>query len=281
VTIRAALLFTLLVTLTFSATAQQAVTMPSLEQRDGVALPLTGLWFPAAADGNRPALVLFHGCGGMFNSRGLLTERMREYSALLNAEGWHVLVLDSLTPRGVKELCTVEMVKRSVDQNNRRQDALGALQWLAMQPGVDARRLALLGWSHGGSTVLAATNSRHPLVAQSAVKPTAAVAFYPGCAVEQDRGYAGTAPLLLMVGEADDWTPARPCRELAAQATSAVQFIAYPGAYHSFDGNTPQRVRKEVPNGVNPGQGVTVGGQPEAREASRKALIEFLRERLR
>lgn len=278
---RAALLFTSLLLMTCTAIAQQTVTVPSLEQRGGAALPLKGLWFAASVDGERPAIVLFHGCGGMFNSRGALTERMHDYSALLNAEGWHVLMLDSLTPRGVKELCTVETMKRSVDQSNRRQDALGALQWLVVQPGVDARRLVLLGWSHGGSTVLAASNVRHPLVAQSTVKPAAAIAFYPGCAVEQDRGYEGSAPLLLMVGEADDWTPARPCRDLAAQATSAVQFIAYPGAYHSFDGNSLVRVRKEVPNGVNPGQGVTAGGQPEAREASRRALLTFLRERLK
>jgi dienelactone hydrolase len=263
------------------AWAQQVVSVPSLEQQGGAALPLKAHWFQADTPGARPAVVLLHGCGGAYNREGQLSERMRTYAAMLNAQGWDALVLDSLTLRGVRELCTVQPMQRSVDQSNRRQDALGALQWLAAQPGVDAHRLALLGWSHGGSTVLAASNARHPLVARSATKPAAVVAFYPGCAAEQDRGYAGTAPLLLLVGEADDWTPARPCRELAQQATSAVQLVAYAGAHHGFDSHAREHVRADVPNGVRPGQGVTVGGQPEARQASRQALLEFLRKRLK
>jgi hypothetical protein len=36
--------------------------------------------------------------------------------------------------------------------------------------------------------------------------------------------------------------------------------------------------RRDVPNGVRPGQGVRVGGEPEAREASRARLEAFLRQ---
>lgn len=264
------------------AAAQQLVSVPSLEQRDGAAVALKAHWFVAGdASQRRPAVLLLHGCGGPYNRRGELSERMRDYAARLNAEGWHALVLDSFFTRGLRELCTTPMAGRRVDQSHRRQDALGALAWLATQDNVDAQRLALLGWSHGGSTVLAASNARHRLVAAIAVRPAAAVAFYPGCSTERDRGYSGTAPLLLMVGEADDWTPPEPCRELAQQAGSPVSFVAYPGAFHGFDSDAPVRHRPDVPNGVNPGQGVRVGGQPAAREASRQALTAFLRQHLR
>ena len=60
-----------------------------------------------------------------------------------------------------------------------------------------------------------------------------------------------------------------------------MQFIAYADAHHGFDGITSERRRTDVPHGVNPGQGVTVGGQAAAREASQRALIEFLRVRFR
>jgi dienelactone hydrolase len=55
-----------------------------------------------------------------------------------------------------------------------------------------------------------------------------------------------------------------------------VQWHAYEGAYHGFDGTAPVRLRKDVPNGVNPGAGVHVGGDRAAREASARRLQQFL-----
>ena len=57
--------------------------------------------------------------------------------------------------------------------------------------------------------------------------------------------------------------------------------IVYPGAHHGFDSTAPVRLRAEVPNGVNPGRGVHVGGQPEAMQLSRQQMLTFLREHLR
>lgn len=279
----------------------EKVQVPSLDLRAGRALPLLGHWFPAAGNASSPApaIVLLHGCGGAYGRGGELSERMLDYSQVLNAEGWHVLVLDSLTPRGERELCTQRIGTRAITMTERRRDTLGALQWLAARPDVDGKRLALLGWSNGGSTVLASTNLNHAEVKAAALRPRAAVAFYPGCEADLKRGYAPTAPLLMLTGAADDWTAAAPCEALAQQAqltqirssgastekNDAVaikpQFIAYPGAFHGFDSKAPVRVRADVPNGVKPGAGVHVGGQPEAFAQSRSAMLSFLREQLR
>jgi dienelactone hydrolase len=111
------------------------------------------------------------------------------------------------------------------------------------------------------------------------VPPSLAVAFYPGCGADLRRGYEARAPLLLQVGEDDDWTPAEPCRQLAAQARgAAVTFHTYPGAVHGFDGMAPVTTRRDVPNGTKPGQGVRVGRLAEARDLSRQRLEAFLRE---
>ncbi len=266
--------------------AHTEVSFASLDAPSGQAVVLKAFWTPASGIEPLPAMVLLHGCGGPYSARGALSQRMLDYTALLHGQGMNVLVLDSLTPRGERELCTQKLGSRQVTMLQRRLDALAAVAWLAAQSGVDTKRIGLLGWSNGGSAVLSATNERHADVAAAAVKPSFAVAFYPGCDAELKRGYQHTVRLLLLVGEADDWTPAAPCKRLAQQALrsttsteASVHIEAYPGSFHGFDSTAPLRLRNDVPNGVNPGRGVTVGGNAEALGLSRSRLLQFINAR--
>jgi dienelactone hydrolase len=258
--------------------------VPSLDAPGGAALQMPAFWFPVQrSDGaTSPALVLLHGCSGPYDNRGVIAQRIRSMAQRLNAWGVAVLVTDSFSPRGETELCTQALAGRAVTMTQRRRDALGALQWLAQQPGVDTRRLGLLGWSNGGSTVLAALNAHHREVLAAPVQPSLAVAYYPGCEAELKRGFQATAPLLMLLGAADDWTPAAPCEALAAQASGhTVQVESYAGAFHGFDGTAALRLRRDVPGGVNPGAGVHVGAEPTARAQSFQRLAAFLAERWR
>jgi len=261
------------------AAAQMAVSIPSSDLSRGPGLMLKGFWFQVESDAPAPAVVLLHGCGGPYDKKGVLSRRMVDYARLINQAGMHALVVDSLTPRGETQICTQKIGKRLITQANRRLDALSSLEWLAARSDVDAGRLGLLGWSNGGSTVLAATNEHHKDVAAATVKPAFAVAFYPGCEADLRRGYETTTRLLMMVGESDDWTPAEPCRKLAAATAEhghPAEFEAYPGAFHGFDSTVPVRVRTDVPNGVHPGKGVTVGGNPQALKLSQERFVRFL-----
>ena len=112
---------------------------------------------------------------------------------------------------------------------------------------------------------------------------SAAIAFYPGCTTKarEARRFHPRAPLLMLVGESDDWTPAAPCKALASMAKSRgedVEIVAYPDTFHDFDnpGITRPRTRTEVPNGVNKGKGVTVAPNPEAREDAKQRVLAFL-----
>jgi dienelactone hydrolase len=278
---RAAGLALMLLTLALDrglAQAHERVVFPSLDPPSGPPVMLVAHWFAAAGADTAPAgaVVLFHGCGGAYDKQGALDRRMRDYTVWFHERGWSVLIVDSLGPRGEKEICTQRIGARRISQTNRRRDALAAIDWLSQRADVSARRIGLVGWSNGGSTVLAATNVRHPDVAASVARPAFAVAFYPGCESERARGYEPDAPLLLLVGDADDWTPAQPCRRLAEEGGPDVDLEGYPGAYHGFDSTLPVRLRRDVPNGVHPGKGVHVGGQPDALGRSRERLAVFL-----
>lgn len=253
----------------------------SVASRDGTVLKA---WWFVPDGAPRGAVVALHGCGGLYATtgarRGQLNARHQAMADLLVSEGYAVLMPDSLTPRGESELCTQRIGQRRIDQTERRADALGALAWTAAQPGLDAGRVALLGWSHGGSAVLSATDASRGDVRSAPVTPALAVAFYPGCGAAARGGYRPSTRLVMMLGELDDWTPPGPCIELGRQVGAEVH--VFPGAYHDFDNPAGRvRVRTDVPNGVRPGQGVHVGPDPQAREKAYARLLTLLREGLR
>ncbi len=273
--LRAALALAALVFVT-PAPAAERVSFPSLDGAGNAPVVLTGYFFPAAA-APAPAIAMFHGCGGAYDKSGALSPRMRRYAELFNGLGMHVLVVDSLTARYEKEICTQRIGKRRVTLANRRLDALGAVAYLAERGDVDAGRIGLIGWSNGASTVLAAINQHHRDVASAIVKPAFAIAFYPGCEDDLRREFQPSTPLLMLVGELDDWTPSAPCVALARKSDEPRPEIEiYPGAWHGFDSAAPVLLRKDVPNGQHPGQGVHVGGDAAAWRASRDRVVRFL-----
>ena len=265
----------LLVAWSASAAPSQEVHFDSL---DGTALKA---WvFQPAGQAAKGTVIALHGCGGLYatagSRKGQLNARHQAMADLLVEQGYAVVFPDSLTPRGVSELCTQKLGTRQIDQRERRADTLAALTWVAAQPWAQAQRIALLGWSHGGSAVLSATDVARADISGQALQPAVAIAFYPGCSAALKSGYRMGAPLVLMLGEKDDWTPPGPC--LALGKTVGAEVNLYPDSYHDFDNPAGQvRLRTDVPNGVHPGQGVHAGPNPVAREAAYARLRELLR----
>jgi dienelactone hydrolase len=237
-------------------------------------------WLPApGAAGPRPTVVALHGCGGLYRRDGrTLDARYPDYAQRLHAEGWHVLLPDSFGSRGEGSQCTRKASERSIKVATRRGDVAAAVAWSAARPEVDVRRIALLGWSNGGSTTLAAVDTTRP----GAAAPLAgAVAFYPGCEVALKQGWASGVPLLMLLGGDDDWTPPGPCTQWAStlrkvRPEADLRVVVYPGAVHGFDGAAPVRLRTDVPNGVD-ARGVHVGGQAAARTDSMLEVATFLK----
>ena len=255
------------------------------------------LFKPEGADSGRlPAVIALHGCGGMYSTsksqKDALSVRHQMMAELLVTEGYAVLFPDSFRPRGVEEICTEKSKMRTITQQNRRLDAQAALAWLQSRDDIQPERIAILGWSHGGSTVLSTLNSKQSAVAgwreRSSAMPyfRAGVAFYPGCSesLRAGSGYSLSSPLTLFIGESDDWTAPGPCIDLTAKLKAAgedVTITVYPDTFHGFDGPSNQKRRRlDVHNGVNPGGGVTMAVNPAARDDAYAKLKIFLRTHL-
>jgi dienelactone hydrolase len=249
-----------------------------------------------APSGGFPAVIVLHGCGGMYSALPGRADQLSRHNAAWTAdllgEGYAVLLPDSFNPRGQREVCTTAPASRTINAGRRRLDALGALAWLASRSGIDGERIALVGFSHGGSTTLAAINARDRAVIAFRDVPDAprffraAVAFYPGCRAYADAGerWEPAVPAQVHIGASDDWTPAAPCVALGeARKARGEPFdvTVYPGSHHGFDSPGGRLVvRQDVPGGVNPGRGVTVGANVETGAAARRSTRAFLREML-
>jgi len=234
-------------------------------------------------DGPFPAVVILHDCSGLGPRSSGAPWR---WASELTHRGYVTVWPDSFTPRGrARGVCTDATPPR-IAPETRADDAYAALAYLRSLPFVDARRVAVMGGSHGGSSTLATIIDRPENAGRSGAGFAAAIALYPGCnrsygdwrVTRQNNhgslsfGYAGAykplAPLLILIGELDDWTPAEACRKLAEATSSAgfpVEIKIYPGAHHSFDSIRPVRYVAERINANSPTRrGATTGGNAKA-----------------
>jgi dienelactone hydrolase len=240
-----------------------------------------------------PAVVIMHDCSGLGpRSSGAPGRWAKE----LVGRGYVVIMPDSFSTRGFPDgVCTDASRSRDdVSPARRVRDAYAALAHLRTLPYVDRAHVGLMGGSHGGSTTLTSMivpqSDTDLLAKERRAGFAAAVALYPGC-VASRRTWSNTgmyqpvAPLLIVIGDKDDWTPAEPCRRLteaAQQAGYPVTIKIYPGAYHSFDSNYPVRY---VATRINPnapsGRGATTGGDSAAWADSIREVVAFFGRHLR
>lgn len=258
----------LLATLPAGAATLERAAIPSA---DGTALD--ALIFRPGGPGPHAAVILLHGCAGRDDRRGGMMERDADWAARLAAGGYLVVAPDSFGSRGVGSHCTsaerAALGERAVRAGRqRRADALGVRDWLAARPDVRAGSIVLMGFSNGGSTVLFTADA--PGFAGF-------VSLYPGCdPFLRRRAWQPSAPMLLLIGEADDWTPAAPCAALAA-AHPTITYRSYPGAYHGFDTpNQPVRILTGRAFSADGSGNVRIGTDRAARQDALSRVPAFL-----
>ncbi|MFQ5773374.1 MAG: dienelactone hydrolase family protein [Kiloniellaceae bacterium] len=216
-----------------------------------------------------PAVVLLHGCTGASPAQD-------DWAAELAGWGFVALQVDSFAARGVSETCTTTA---GPNAGPLVFDAFGALAWLRGQPLVDARRVAVMGWGHGGTAALDSVLATGTASVFD-IGFAAAVALYPYCPGKIARRYL--APILVLAGGRDDLMPAARCRRIAANPETGgdrITLVVYDGAYYGFD-DPALGAPHPVPDVLNiersPPRGATFGYDAAAHADALRRVRTFL-----
>jgi dienelactone hydrolase len=231
------------------------------QSADGKTMLVGYLFKPSGETSKRvPAVVMMHGRAGAYSSRAngvydaaTLSLRHKFWGGFWAEQGYVAVLVDGFGPRGYPEgfgRFSYSSRPPELDEVTKRPlDAYGALTYLRARPDVLADRIALQGWSNGGSATLASMAPDAPGIAEHNPQAgfRAALAFYPACGLKDHfagRQYVSYAPLRVFVGTADEEISPRQCRGPLEHAGGDVKIRLYDGATHDFD--DPGRSRQAV-----------------------------------
>jgi dienelactone hydrolase len=204
----------LVVSISIPAFSADVVTFKGLDNEI-----VTGRLTKPDGKGPFPGVVLLHGSHGFDKHYDVWAERLTSW-------GYVTLQMDSIGPAEKSSLSTLP--------SKRAEDFCSAKLYLNNLPFVDNSRIGAIAWSQRGSSSLVAFCARNVALKQE--NPfRATVAFYPYCF---NSLFRLDSPLLILIGEQDDWCPAALCKERIPSGKTPHEIIlkVYPDAYHCFDG---------------------------------------------
>lgn len=179
------------------------------------------------------------------SSSGVEDEREIYYAKELAKVGIAALVVDSFTARDLTDSLYDQSVIDSWDIEN---DAIAALQELAADGRFKPDRIAIMGVSKGGTAAMnTALAVRRYWMGVEDVSFAAHIAISPDCTWTNRRVDTTGAPMLFMLAELDDQTPAQPCiaqvERIKATGNKRVEAKVYAGAHHAWEelGQRPEQ----------------------------------------
>ena len=195
-----------------------------------------------------PAVVMMHGRAGAYSSAAegdysatTLSRRHQQWGHLWAQQGYLAILVDGFGPRGYPQgFPRFSYFSRPETLNEvtvRPLDAYGTLAWLRKRNDVIPDRIALQGWSNGGSAVLATMASVSAPGVTSLTPVTGfrgALVFYPACGLKGqfDGGLVPYAPVRVFQGSADEEVSPRYCGELIDRSRARggdIQITTYRG----------------------------------------------------
>lgn len=192
-----------------------------------------------------PAVLLFHGCGGV-------RRVMHNYAEAAANAGVAAIIVDSHGPRGIDYQAALAQVctGRRLWARERAADLHAALAIARDDPRLDRDRLALAGWSHGGWTILDALALDASGDAPDGLETAPGDAFagvkaiflvYPylsGPALARRRDFTPSAPIEAVLVEADTMASDADAADVFARLKAdgaAMSWSTLGGVTHGFD----------------------------------------------
>jgi len=171
----------------------------------------------------RPTVIIAHGCDGVDNVS------YTNWAKEIHSWGYNTVVADSFKVRHLTSgVCVNPPI---VLPETRARDLVKLAAWIKTEPWHQGK-IAVIGFSHGGSTVLNISNTKQDFI-------DATVAYYPSChkKFSSINTYDPYIPTQVHLAGRDDWTPASECDYLPNKDKHL-----YPDATHAFDMMIPDRV---------------------------------------
>ena len=176
--------------------------------------------FLPEGDGPFGCVIAHHG------SKGWATHHQDHIDGWINA-GLAVCKVNSFVARGIDSTVDDQL---SVTHAMMLVDTFSTRSVLAQDPRID--KIGIAGWSLGGTVALYSAWS--PIIEILGSAFDAHLPFYPAAHIRPDIQNWSDSPILILHGDADNWTPVHLVEELLPQLPNAT-LHAYPDAHHSFD----------------------------------------------
>ena len=116
-------------------------------------------------------------------------------------------------------------------------DAYKALEVLSNHPLIIKDKVSITGWSLGGAVTLFSAWLPLKNAINKELSFASHLSFYPPCFFELENLEFSQAPIHILIGEVDDWTPSLPCVDLVNKLSnySNIDITVYKDSHHGFD----------------------------------------------